>query len=135
MTDVTTNQSFQERMFARIRDNMGDMMTDEDLKKIVETAVQKSFFELKKGPRYDSPVGPSVFEELVRSAMQDRLEAAAKASVDAWIAEHPEDYAKALEAALAKGVFELFSQHFEFLIRVPMQNLAFQLQNTGALPR
>ena len=32
-------------MFARIRDQMGDLMTEEDLKKLVDGAMHKAFFE------------------------------------------------------------------------------------------
>lgn len=40
-TDIATTKTFQERMFEKIRDQMGDLMTDEDLKKLVDAAMQK----------------------------------------------------------------------------------------------
>lgn len=39
--DLSTNTTFQQRMFDKIRDQMGELLTDVELKAIVEKAMGK----------------------------------------------------------------------------------------------
>lgn len=137
MADVTTTQDFQERMFARIRENMGDLLTDADLKRLVEAAVQKAFFDptevrdnWSRVLRTEAP-----FLKMVREATEKAVAERVTAACAQWVAEHPEAFSQAVDAALAKGMFQLAVQHFENTMRVPMQMMSSQIQTMLAQPR
>jgi hypothetical protein len=130
MNEITTTQSFQERMFEKIRDQMGDLLTDEDLQKLVSTAMQKAFFE----PRIDSSSynrfeRPPYFVELIEKQMR---EAVAKAASQ-WVVDNPELVSKAITEALEKGVFGMALSYFESKALTPLMMLQSQLQQKGVL--
>ena len=52
MNDLTTTKSFEERMKDRIREDIGKLMTDDELSKLVRRATNDIFFkgrEVKDG--------------------------------------------------------------------------------------
>ncbi len=54
--ELQMTQDFQTRIFKRIRESIGDLMTDEDLRKLIEAAMQKAFFtEVKIEGNYYNP--------------------------------------------------------------------------------
>lgn len=45
--ELTKTASFQDRLMARIKDSIGELMTDEELKKIMERGVEEALFKPK----------------------------------------------------------------------------------------
>src|SRR6478736_8480675 len=78
-TAVVKGEDFQTRMFERIKAQMGELMTDEELKKIVDAALQKAFFEptiIVTNPGHyteKQTPGPSVFTQLVHDLLQENV--------------------------------------------------------------
>lgn len=128
MTAITTTAAFQERMFEKIRDQMGDLLTEEDLKRLVESAMQKAFFE----PRTDARgynTGPPLFVSMIEKQMQ---QAVSKAVSD-WVAAHPEEVAKVLKETIEAGIFNMMISHFASRTSWPLQELLNKLQSKGIL--
>jgi len=44
-TDIMQQKSFEEKMKERIKDSIGELITDEELSKLVERAVDEVFFK------------------------------------------------------------------------------------------
>jgi len=130
-TDVVTTKTFQEKMFERIRDQMSDLMTEDDLKALVDSAMQKAFFEpAKNSDRWGMvTLSDPVFVTMIRNEMTAKVTAA----LQEWLSSHPEEVTKAIDDALAKGMFGLIQQHIERVASWPMQNLAEQLRAKGVL--
>lgn len=130
-TEVETTKTFQDRMFEKIREQMGDLMTESDLKALVDSSMQKAFFEPSKTvDRWrGETLGDPVFVVMVRNEMSAKVTAA----IQAWLAEHPEEVAKAIDDTLAKGMFALIQQHIESVASWPMQQMAEQLRAKGVL--
>lgn len=126
-TAVATTKDFQERMFERIRDQMGDLLTEDDLRKIVEAAVQKAFFEERRG-EYGRTVEP-VFVEMMRGLMQSRVSAA----IEKWLADNPEEVNKVIQDVIAKGFLGMISHSFEARLSWPLQQFAQELKDKGVL--
>lgn len=131
MTNIAISQDFQTKIFDRIRDSIGDLMTDDDLKKLVDASMQKVFFEdrFKRDSWGAMTVKPPLLTELIEELLQKRV----TASVKEWIDAHPEDMKAAIDAAIAKGIFDLVRQHFEQRAAGPMFELANRLQQKGVL--
>jgi hypothetical protein len=128
---IETSKTFQERMFERIREQMGDLMTDDDLKKIVETAMQKAFFEERiTFDSYNrSTTAPPVFVELIRKQLEEQVAGA----VRDWLRANHDEVVKQIDAAIAKGMFGLVRQHMEQAIQHPLWDFAQNLRNSGLL--
>jgi pyruvate-formate lyase len=128
--EIATNESFQERMFKRVREQMGDLMTNDELKKIVDTAMQKAFFEERRdNSGYNTKYLPPLFVEMIEKEVSTQV----RSAVIDWLKEHPEDVTKAIDEALAKGFFELVQQHMQNQIRQPLYQFAEQLRQKGVL--
>jgi len=131
MNEVATTQAFQDRMFAKIRDQMGDLMTDDDLKKLVESAMQKAFFEERTVPdgHYGTKKVPPYFITLIQGEMEKQV---AKAASN-WVAEHPEEVNKVIKETIEAGVFTMMKNHFESKTQWPLQQLISTLQSKGLI--
>ena len=134
MSDLELTKSFQDKVYERIRDSIGDLMSDEDLKRLVEASMQKAFFEDREVPSrgygYPAERKPSWLVEKVAELLKDRVEAAVKE----WVAANPEAFEKAIEEAIAKGMFGLVLSYFEDKVRQPLFQFAQELRNKGLMP-
>lgn len=130
--EIETTKTFQEKMFERIRGQMGDLMSTDDLKAVVNSAMQKAFFDpAYETDRYGNSIRmkDSVFVNLIRKEMEPKVIEAIKT----WLAEHPEEVTKAIDETVAKGMFGLIQQHLTQAISQPMFNLANDLRSKGIL--
>jgi len=129
-TAVATPETFQERMFIRIRESMGDLMTDDDLKKVVDTAMQKAFFEERRiQDGYHTKTLQPYFVELIQKEMKDQV----SNQISAWIAEHPEEVSKCITETLEKGIYGMMVSHFESKMHAPLWELNTKLSQKGLL--
>ena len=129
-TAVATPETFQERMFARVRESMGDLMTDDELKKIVDAAMQRAFFEPREvRDGYHTRTEQPYFVALIQKEMQSEVQK----QISAWIANHPEEIKKVLDEVIAKGIFGMMVQHFEQKTSWPLQQMVQQLTSKGVL--
>lgn len=130
MEAIVPAKDFQERMFERIRLQIGDLMTAEDLKKITETAVNRAFFEPRKlSDGYRTVEKPPYFQELMSKLMEDRV----KLAVSAWIDEHPKEITDSLNIILAQGMTRTILGYLDSRASIPLQGLIASLQVKGAL--
>ena len=131
-TAITTTQAFQERIFAKIREQIGDLMTDDDLKNLVEASMQKAFFEpVKSTNDYGRTIldKPSLFVSMIEELLRERVQTA----VAEWVTNNPEAITKALQETLAMGIPKLVLNYFEQKTQWPMHDLAQKLTQKGFL--
>ena len=88
-TAITTPVSFEDKMMARIKESMGDLMTDDQLRGILEKGVEKAFFERPfridaYGRKTDHE--PALAEKAVKAYLDERMQA----TVKEWIAANPD---------------------------------------------
>jgi hypothetical protein len=131
VSSIEISKDFQTKIFERIRDSIGDLMTDDDLKKLVGASVNKVFFEDRKEHR---SFGADVTKPpLIAEQIQELLKGQVTAAIKEWIDAHPDDVKAAIDAAIAKGMFALVQQHFESRVSGPMFELAQRLQQKGVI--
>lgn len=126
-TEVAEARSFQERMFGKIREQMGTLLTDKELKEILEKSVSRAFFEpvVHKDGYGRTDTEEAHFIKLVRDLMKERVDAA----IGLWIKEHEETVGKAVEETVAKGMLELVRKHIESKIELSMVELAESIKS------
>lgn len=127
-TELTNNKTFQERMFERVRDQMGDLMTEAELKTIVDTAMHKAFFEERtEHSGYNTYKKPSVFVEMMGTELKSRVNSA----VDQWLKDNPDVVQKAIEAVVQEGITKAVINTLENRMNWPLQQFAEQLRQKG----
>jgi len=128
---VTPTVDFQQRMFARIREQIGDLMTDEDLKKIVESAVEKAFFEpviIRKtyGPDETKPA-PMV--AMIRDLLVERVDNVMKE----YIAANGDRIDAMLKEQLGKGFHGMIEEYWNSKLSNALNQFQTQLYSLGLL--
>lgn len=130
---VTTTPEFQTRMFEKIRDQLGDLLTDEDLKRIVEAAVQKGFFEPsvttdRWGNRTTSD---AQFVVLVRGQIEEQVRKAAHA----WVQANADKFDAIIKDQLERGFTRVVANYFDTQMNGALYTFAEQFkQAMGVRP-
>jgi len=129
-TDVAVPQAFEDKLKQRIRDSIGELMSDDDLKKIVERSTAELLFNTRttEGPRdhYGSrrtEQKPPLIQEILTPLIND----AAYKAVTEW-AKQPENEAKILAVInerLGRGLVDAIGMAIE----QKFQNTFWQLQS------
>ncbi len=129
MNAVATSQDFQNRLFEKIRADIGSLMSDAELKKLVETAMERTFFTPKdvKGDwgrveRTEPPELIKIVQELVAPRLQTALKQ--------WLDEHPDEVKKALDTALAGGLAAATLRAFDSMMSMQFQTMGYNLQQS-----
>lgn len=127
-TEITDTKTFQERMFERVRDQMGDLLTETELKQIVDQAVNKAFFEPRKiSTGYRDEIKPAIFVEMMETELKSRVGKA----LEQWIQDNPEAVAQAIEKVIQEGITKAVMQTLEWRMNWPLQQFAEQLRSKG----
>lgn len=129
---LAMSKSFQEKMYDRIKDLIGELMPQEDLKRLVDAAVQKAFFEPVKvfdGYR-EIHKDPYIVQQI-----RELLNKDVRAAVDEWLAANPDQVTKAINECIAKGFYRIVNEHIENKISGAMFNFAEELKRIGVLQR
>lgn len=134
---VSTQLSFQDRLKSKIQESMGDLMTDEDLAKIVEQGIQSTFFERRPNPRYANAsyheqrnmeaTIPPLIETILKDVLGTKMEALVAAEVDKWFVANEDKIQTAVQETVTLGaggaMLKTINHHFQ----QPMQNLSINV--------
>jgi hypothetical protein len=116
--EVTTPKSFEERMIEQFRANIGNLMTDDEMRKIIERGMENLFFtpkmEKSKSYPYEEqlsapPLAYQIAEKMFREA--------AEAVLMRWMVDNKERMFELLEKQLCNEnlqslMLQMFSQMF-----------------------
>lgn len=125
MSEPAINKSFEERMFEQIKSQMGDLLTQEELAKILETAIDKAFFQdriVKSG--YSNDVKEPLFVEMIRKELKPYIAAASSK----WLADNQEKVSEILKQQISDNAAQFVANAFSTLMNAPMQQFAYDLQ-------
>lgn len=126
MTEVALNKSFEERMFEQIKSQMGDLLTLEELQKILETSIQKAFFSPRKeGTVYHVQEKEPLFVEMIREELKPLLAAAA----NKWLEDNQDQVQEILQKQLGENAAQFVANAFTELMRTPMQQFSWEIQS------
>lgn len=133
MTNIVENKNFEEKMKDRIKESIGDLITDEELKKLLDAAMYDVFFkpikvkvsswETKDGPSYLQGIVKELLDEKVRSVIKD------------YIDNHTEDVEKTIKTVVENGIgaamMAAINSMFSTQIYQFQSNIQAALQNKG----
>jgi hypothetical protein len=124
--------SLEERINQKIHESIGDLITPEDLKRIVERGIESALFQPRQTPRqyggYDTK--PSIVDEVVTRA----LETAMRDAVNAWVKDNPEKLEAAVKEAIARGAGESLLRAIDYKFAGMFDAGISHLRNQGLLP-
>ena len=124
---VKTNQSFEDRIYEKIRTDIGSLMTDAELKKLVETAIERMFFKeriIKDGnySAYQKTL-PPLIQEITQKAVEKQI----STHVERYIADHADVFKSIMEVTLKEGFLKIAINTFDNLTKPAMVEFQSQL--------
>lgn len=121
---VEVSKSFADKMKDRVRDSIGDLISDSDLAKIVEEGLQMAFFKpYKDADNYGRIIEkPPLVKEMVIDLMRERI----AMNIDKWFVDHEDDVKCILDDILRDGIANIVFQSFE----ANTQHSLFALRNS-----
>lgn len=132
MSTIVVAGSFEERVFQKIREDFASLMTDAEIKALVDKTIDKTFFterEEKVG-YYDTRKLPPLIVELVKSQVEPLMLKA----ISAWLEANPDKVTAALDAALAGGLVAALGRALDNKMQQPMFDLQMKLQGVLGRP-
>ena len=132
-TSIIENKTFEEKMKDRIKESIGDLIGDEDLKRLLDAALHDVFFKPSKIKinSYDYKDGPSFLQEIVRELMEDKV----RDIVRDYINSHEDEVNKIIGDVVAEGVggamIKAMNNIFQNQLLSFQGNIANQLASRG----
>lgn len=134
-TELTTPpKTLQERVGDRIREQIGDLLTDDDLKRLVETALHDAFFkEVVVKDTWGSvrEVKPPPITAIVRNLLKERVDQAATE----WLAAHKDEFAKHIDDAIGRGIASFFVSWLDSRTFTATKNMSDNIKQQLGLTR
>ena len=128
--DLVEKKSFEERMKDRIRDSIGELMTDEELSKIVKKATEEIFFKpttVKEG-YHTREEKPFIFD-LVKDLLRDSVHIQVKDYFEENKESILERIDKIIKEGLGSAVLNALASKFDMDLNMFQNNLIQTLQN------
>ena len=125
--EVMVPQTFEDKMKERIRDSIGELITDEELSKLVHKSVDQVFFQpvkLKDGFHYKE--GPSLLNGLIGELLTGQV----REAVNQYIKEHPDEVIKAVKEVLSSGMGNAVLSALNAQFQSQLWNLQQNIENT-----
>lgn len=106
--EIEVSKSFQEKMYERIRDQIGELLSDEDLKNIIKTAINKTFFEEQKD-QYGRITKRPFLEGILTELCTSELKNASSVFLKDYMKENSEKILKVFKDKADETVVEAIS--------------------------
>ena len=132
-TELDITRNFQQKMFDRIREDLGNLMPEEEIKKLLDAAMQKAFFEpfITKSTEYPyrETFTQSHFIKLIQEEMENQI----KDLMKEWLETHKEEVSKLVKETLEGGITTIIVKWIELQMQGPLFNLQSELARKGII--
>ncbi len=99
--EITIPQSFEAKMKDRIRDSIGELITDKELSELVRKSVDQVFFAPTEiGTIYNRKEGPSLLNGLIAKLLTPQV----REAIQQYINDHPDEVIEAVKEAISAGM-------------------------------
>lgn len=130
-SSLTENKAFAERIFERIKDGLGDLMTDAELKVLLHRAIEEAFFTPRtENYGYSNTRQiPSYFVEMTR----DLLKGQVQALINEYFEANRDDIKVQIAGVLQEGIGKAVLSAIQMQMQMPLQQLQSALYSKGLL--
>lgn len=125
---VVTQQSFQERMMDRIRSSMGELMTEEELKKVVEKALNEAFFKGYEVQinKYNTKVEPPLIHKLIKELLTEQI----KTLLIEYMKVHKVEINQMIDKTVQEGLGLAFMRAISSMFKGTLNNFKYNIEQS-----
>lgn len=136
MTDIVESKTFEQRMKERIKDSIGDLISDEDLTKMVTRSVEEVFFTPRPNPNHSSYYSrgePATFPPLLHEIVKEALESQVQVAIKEYIVSHREEVDAIIQKVVQEGsgtaILKAIDNMFSYQLSNFQANITNQFNN------
>ncbi len=118
MNNLEKTKTLQEKLSDKIKESLGDMITEEDLKPLVDRSIEQMLMEDRtiETDSYSKRIKPPLLTELIQVEVQIHCQKI----VPEWLANHPEIMEKAFQEVFDEGIFQTIQKVMDNKIYGPL---------------
>lgn len=104
--EIVVAQTFEQKMKTKIRDSIGDLISEEELSKMVTRSMEEIFFTVRKNPKKDyyNSREPDTLPPLIHEIVQQCLQPAVNSAVNDYVKSHNEEVLQEINKVVTAGV-------------------------------
>lgn len=127
-------ESLQDKLEEKIRNEIGDLITNKDLKEMIGKGINKALFEEryeKSGSSFrPHQKKPSLVDEVVDKHLKEQM----KSAIHEWLRDNPRVVEKHINEAIQKGVSNAIMKTLDYKFGQIFQHGIEQMRADGYLP-
>lgn len=104
--EVVVAQTFEQKMKSKIRDSIGDLISEEELSKMVTRSMEEIFFTPRKNPKKDyyNSREPDTLPPLIHEIVKECLQPAVNTVVNDYVKTHSDEVLQEINKVVTAGV-------------------------------
>lgn len=134
MTDskaVSPSFSFEEKLKAKIVEGIGDLLSAEDLSKLVEKGIESTFFSRREAKIHEYGQTKVINKEsFIEEILREQLSVIVTKLAKELIASKEKEILILVKEHLDKGVGPLMLKALTDIMQMPLMNLQMQMQQS-----
>lgn len=105
-TNVITNETFETKLRNKIKDSIGDLISNDDLSKLVHRSLEEVFFTPRKNPNrsYYNSNEPDTIAPLLHDIVKETLQPMVTEVIKEYITKNNDEVLKAVKEVVTAGV-------------------------------
>lgn len=131
--EVVATKSLEERITARLHESISELVTEADLKQIVERGVEDFFFKPRK-ERHGHDGWTRDVPPLITELVDKHLKTAMERTIGDWLVAHPDQLQRAMDDAIRRGVADALTRTLDERFRLIFENTIQTLRAQQLLP-
>jgi len=122
-------KELEAKVLKKIKNDIGDLLTDEDIKQLVEKAVDQAFFKpIATQDNYNrTTTKPPLINQLITESLTPHF----KSAIDVWIINNEETVKETMQKLVNDGagmaIIQSFNNRFDFALSTLQHNIEQQL--------
>jgi len=128
MNDIVKSKSFEDKMKDRVKESIGDLMTDEDLSKIVHRSMEEIFFTEKEIKNSWGSVTKTI-QPLSHEMVREILTPLIKVKMNQFIKQHSSIIEDHIKTVIDNGLSKLMLKSVDSYMENKFQQIGYNITN------
>ena len=131
-TEIAPTLSFEEKLKQKIKDGIGELITDDDLSKLVHRSLEEVFFTPRKNPKktyYGNNNEPDTIAPLLHDIVKEVLQPMVTEVIKEYVSSHHEEVIKVVETVVTAGVGNAVVTAMNMQFQSQLFNFQTNIQN------
>lgn len=133
-TAVVKAKSLEERVTEKLHEQIGELLTTEDLRDMVSRGVEEALFKPRYEPARSSWDRPNQKPPLIEEVVSKHLELRMRQAVEEWINENPAKIEEVLKRIMQAGVADALVRTLDYRFGGLFDQAIQSLKANGTIP-